>query len=382
MEEVPFHDRTVPRTEIDWDRSVWWWYPLTRSIHPAVRMTSLIFSLLAILLLQWGFQLAERWFSPQIDWSSIQGGYTIGNWSLPTVDWIEQLPELNINRLAYFSFIVLWIALISAVFGGVLARRASIELGQRTMGAWIHTIKLCLSRLSSYLWAAGMHFVAIAGLLIPIALLGYLSRLGTTSATIAGVLMLVVAIPMIFSLGRLFLSLTACYPLSVCAISVERKADAFEGFSRSNAYLFQRPVVAALCVTVLVMFGELGALLVQWVIRSGWSLISEFYRWSGGDNEASQQYLQAGTWLASGLISAYRFSFFWSAAAALYLVLRRSVDNTPLEEMEMFESEMERQPPQIPTTSQPAQSDDATQGQPAAQPSQPSASQPPEASEP
>lgn len=354
MEEVPFQDRTVPRTEIDWDRSVWWWYPLTRSIHPAIRMTSLLFSLLAILLLQLGFQLADRWFSPQIDWSGIQAWTTVGNWSLPQADWIAQLPELNINRLAYFSFVILWIALISATFGGVLARRAAIELGQRTMGAWIHTIKLCTSRLSSYLWAAGMHFIAIACLLIPIAVLGGLSRLGPTTAAISGVFMLMIGVPLIFSVGRLFLSLTACYPLSVCAISIERKADAFDGFSRSNAYLFQRPVVAAICVIVLAFLGDLGSLLVQWVVRSGWVLISEFYLWSGGGNEASQQYLSAGDWFASELITAFRFSFFWSGAAALYLVLRRSVDNTPLEEMEMFESEMERQPPQIPTTSQPA----------------------------
>jgi hypothetical protein len=326
-------------------------------------MTSLLFSLLAILLLQLGFQLANRWFSPQIDWSGIQGWTTVGNWSLPQADWIAQLPELNINRLAYFSFVILWIALISATFGGVLARRAAIELGQRTMGAWIHTIKLCTSRLSSYLWAAGMHFIAIACLLIPIALLGGLSRLGPTPAAIAGIFMLMIGIPMIFSVGRLFLSLTACYPLSVCAISIERKADAFDGFSRSNAYLFQRPVVAAICVIVLAVLGELGALLVQWVVRSGWALISEFYQWSGGQNETSLQYLRAGDWLASELITAFRFSFFWSGAAALYLVLRRSVDNTPLEEMEMFESEMERQPPQIPTTSQPSTPEEVSPNQ-------------------
>ncbi|MEZ6079991.1 MAG: hypothetical protein R3C56_31245 [Pirellulaceae bacterium] len=71
MEEVPFEDRDVPRVEIDWERSAWWWYPVTRAIAPAVRMNALAVSLIALLLSMAGLQLGERLFSPawQPNWT-------------------------------------------------------------------------------------------------------------------------------------------------------------------------------------------------------------------------------------------------------------------------------------------------------------------------
>ena len=40
MEETPFEDRRVPKSEVDWERSFWWWIPLTRAIHPAAKLTT------------------------------------------------------------------------------------------------------------------------------------------------------------------------------------------------------------------------------------------------------------------------------------------------------------------------------------------------------
>src|SRR5690606_31864204 len=64
MEEVPFEDRHVPRVEIDWERSAWWWYPISRALGPAVRMNALAIGLIALLLSMAGLQLGERLFSP------------------------------------------------------------------------------------------------------------------------------------------------------------------------------------------------------------------------------------------------------------------------------------------------------------------------------
>jgi hypothetical protein len=354
MDETPFEDRTVPRVEIDWDRSFWWWYPLTRAIHPAVRMTSLLVSLVAILLMRLGLWLADTWFSPNFalesafQWSRAD----ILAWPQPTL--ISNFPELSVNHLAYASFLVVWMAVVVSLFGGVLANRASIELGQRTIGSWFRALSLVGRRMVSYLWAAGMHLVTLAALLIPVLILGWLAGFGATAAMIAGVLLLVLVVPLIFATGRTLLSLLIGFPLSVCAISIERKADAFEGFSRSNAYIFQRPVVVGLCVIALIAVGEVGALIVYWTIHLGWGLIGEAFSVAAGRSEFASDTLDAGQWLAVHLISAFRFSYFWSAAAALYLILRKSVDNTELEEMEMSETELERHPPEIPTTSQPA----------------------------
>ncbi len=67
MDEVPFEDRHVPRVEVDWDRSAWWWYPLTRVIHPAVRMTALAVSLIALWIAVGGIVLGDWLFHPRWD---------------------------------------------------------------------------------------------------------------------------------------------------------------------------------------------------------------------------------------------------------------------------------------------------------------------------
>ncbi|MBX3420885.1 MAG: hypothetical protein KF752_04935 [Pirellulaceae bacterium] len=356
MEETPFEDRVVSRAEIDWDRSAWWWYPITRAIHPAVRMTSLFVSLVAVLLIQQGVGLAERWFSPGYDWGSVlvwSERYGI-HWPVP--QWIDNLPTLSIQQLAYASFCLVWIGMVGALLGGLLARRAAVELGQRTIADWGRTAKVIASRWMSFFWAIAMHFVALLCLLLPIVILGWASRLGDVAAAVTGVLLIVLSIPLMFAVGRLLISLLIGVPLSICAISIENKADAFEGFSRSNAYIFQRPVVVALLVVALGGLGQVGALLVQWTVQAGWGFISATYRWSvGGLADDANRYLQAGGWLAENLVLAYGFSFFWSASVAIYLILRRSVDGTPLDEVYQPESAIEKHPPQIPTTSQPAE---------------------------
>jgi hypothetical protein len=356
MEETPFEDRTVPRVEIEWDRSFWWWYPLTRAIHPAIRMTSLLVSLAAVVLIRLGLSLSEKWFAPNFDFRNCLQWNQAGGFWWPRPVLIGNFPELSSNNLAYFSFLVVWLAIVSAFFGGLLARRAAIELGQRTVGSWIRSFSLVRMRLVSYLWAAGMHLVALVALALPVLAVGGLARLGTTAASIAGVILLVLVVPLLFVAGRTFLSLLIGFPLSVCAISVEKKADAFEGFSRSNAYIFQRPVVATLCVLALIATGEVGSLFVTWIVQMGWGFLGEAFSSASGRSDVAAKYVEAGNWLATNLITAFRFSYFWSASAALYLILRKSVDDCELEEMEMMETNIERTPPEIPGNSQPADS--------------------------
>lgn len=385
MEEVPFEDRHVPRVEIDWDRSAWWWYPLTRAIHPAVRMLSLALSLVALLVIFAGVMLGERLFDPR--WNSDAFGWHFENFDAfrggglrwPIVEWLVSIAQAFVSfqafGLAEFAFVIfslLWVFTVSALFGGVLARRAAVELGQRTVATWSESLGIVWSRWQSFLWATGMHLVGIAFLLVPPLILGFVSRLGTVGAIIAGILLLLM-FPLVFGIGRFALSAIVCFPLSVCAICVEKKADAFEGFSRSNAYFFQRPVVGVLCVLVLLAFGLVGEQIVYWTLNLGWWLTSRTFNLAG--NNSANAFISMGSWLTASLIGAYWFSFFWSGSAAAYLILRRSVDNCELDEMETIESEMELSLPNIPTTSQPAATAEppASSSQPAMETAEPTA---------
>ncbi len=355
MEEVSFDDRRVPKAEIDWERSCWWWYPLTRAIHPAIRSSSLLFSLLGILVAGAGWRLGKWLFDPALTDVASPLNHPLGLFSSQLFVWITWLGEtlvsvqsLGLREIAFLTFEFVWLTVTLAMFGGLIARRSIVELGQRTVAPWGESLKLVLGRWQSFLWAAMMHLVGIVLLLLPPLFLGLISRLGSAGAIVAGIL-LILSFPLVFGVGRFVLSLTLCYPLSVCAIATEKKADAFEGFSRSNAYFFQRPVVAVLCSSLLLATGYVGEQLVYWTLSAGWGLVRLSYLWSGGATEpAAGPFVAAGNWLTQSLIAAFWFSYLWSASGALYLILRRCVDHTELDAIDFVESTIEQNLPEIP----------------------------------
>ncbi len=78
-----------------------------------------------------------------------------------------------------------------------------------------------------------------------------------------------VDVAVVFAVGRMVLSMFRLLPLAVAAIGCERNADAFEGFSRSNNYFFQRPVITVLCGLALYAIGWVGYLIVFWWLLAG-----------------------------------------------------------------------------------------------------------------
>jgi hypothetical protein len=269
-------------------------------------------------------------------------------WIVWLSDTVLALNSLGLREISFLTFEFVWLAVTLSMFGGLIARRSIVELGQRTVAPWGESLKLVLQRWQSFLWAATMHLVGIGLLLLPPLLFGMLSRLGSVGAIVGGSLLLL-CYPIVFGVGRFVLSLTLCFPLSVCAIATEKKADAFEGFSRSNAYFFQRPVVAIICSLLLLAAGYVGEQLVYWTLTAGWGLVRFAYLWSGGATESSAgSFVSAGNWFTQALIAAFWFSYLWSASGALYLILRRCVDHTELDQMDSCESSLEQNLPEIP----------------------------------
>ncbi len=355
MEEIPFEDRHVPRAEIDWERSAWWWYPLTRAVHPALKMTALVTSLIAIWIAQGGLWLADWLFDPAWNLSEQFATSNTTPFQSRLAIWISEaalallsFERFGLRELAFVTFVALFWTAVLAMFGGVIARRGMVELGQRTVATWDESLRIVIGRWHSFLWSTGMHLVALAIMLLPVLLLGWLSSLSAWTATIAGIL-LIAAFPLVFAVGRFAVSLFVSFPLSVCAIAAEKRADAFEGFSRSNAYFFQRPVVTIVCAILLALVGLIGEQLISWTLGLGWSLIRGTYFFAGGATQAaSEPYINTGNWLVSQLVMAFWFSYFWTATAATYLILRRCVDHTELDELDGIVSSLEQSLPDIP----------------------------------
>ena len=196
----------------------------------------------------------------------------------------------------------------------------------------------------------------------------------------------------------ILLGLAFGWPLTIAAISTEGQ-DSFDAMTRSFAYTFQRPLNYAFYALVAIVFGGLCWLLVARVTEgienlSYWSTswganIGQFDRMENirdpatipavvpvkavatqaasttsaagsGIFRASRSVIGFWTSLLKSVAVAFLYAQFWCLAAAVYLLLRRDVDETELDEV--FVSEEQRTydlpalatPPGTPQVSTPA----------------------------
>ncbi len=141
------------------------------------------------------------------------------------------------------------------------------------------------------------------------------------------------------TIGILVLGLLLGWPLMWGALSAEEMGDVFEGAQRSYSYVYGRPVHYAFYALVTLIVGSIVYLMVHWFAQ--WVVYCSFWAVSWG---AGWRMLTAGSADAGGLAlvgmsiiavlnalvmtvaAAFRYSFFWCATGAVYLLIRRDSD--------------------------------------------------------
>jgi hypothetical protein len=258
--------------------------------------------------------------------------------------------RLTVTQAAYCAFGSLWTLVVWGFFGGVITRIAVVNLGREEPLGLGAAVRHAASRLGAYVGSPLFPLVGVVLVALPICGLGLLAR-GDVGLLIAGILwvaalfggMLIV----ILLLGLLF-----GWPLMWGAISAEERGDVFEAFSRSYSYTFQRPLHYLFYAALATFYGALAWLLVyhfsEGVIRftewaAAWGAGPQ--RWAeivrlrddpslgGGMVMAAALLMGLGTGLVRTIAAGLVYSLFWCLAAAAYLLLRRDVDQTELDEV-------------------------------------------------
>jgi hypothetical protein len=122
----------------------------------------------------------------------------------------------------------------------------------------------------------------------------------------------------------------------VAAVVTEKKADAFDGVSRSAAYAFQKPTLLFLLVTVLYWISLISGDVFTVIVGAGYGIASKAFDMGsyGSLNALGSFPTSLFQSTAMLLLSAFSFSFFWSATAAIYLILRRDVDHVEYDQID------------------------------------------------
>lgn len=372
MNDSTAKDVAIPKVAIDWYRSTPWWRLASQCITISWRSTHIFLCALALVLTHlwvtashWMFDSAsesiQSWITSSDGSNPIMTPWNVGmpdtplpdtplsvwqHYLIPMFHWLAN-PSLNGAAdcvAAYIGIIAIW-----SFVGGCLCRRSVVELGTRMTAPWAESIRLVRNRWQSIAWSTTMP----SGLILLMALgplfLGWISNIPVIGVWLAGLLLIPT---LIFSIGIGWCAAITIFgfPLSVCSIVTEKQADAYDGISRSAAYTFQRPFTLGLCVIAAQLLSMVGGSILSLVLTAGASVIRAAFD-VGSFTSLSQlgsNWSPILTSIVPLLITAFGFSFFWTASAATYLVLRLDVDHAEFDLIDMDVASEPKALPELP----------------------------------
>jgi hypothetical protein len=365
---------------IAWDE-VFPWLIVFRCFRIAISPPLLALATLAVLISPLGWQLSARLFlSKEAQERQLSHSHlvevlppAIQSW-LPSVtenpffatylELAEPLArlfrlEFSLAETAFYFCGLLWTMAIWSFPAAVITRRAIVQLAtDEPLGIVAAATYAC----RKYVWYFLTPFYPLLALLLltlPIAGLGLvmwlLPGVGAALAGFSWFFIIVAGVGAMWLVGGLMLG----FPLMWPTISAERDGDPFEAFSRCYAYVYGKPLHYLFYAIVAALFGALSFIVVLLAVV----IVREFgfwaLSWGAGGPLAVELRADALDFLSGefnpdrtgalwrigvtliGLAiavlesatSAFRFSYFFCAASAIYLLLRHDVDEKEMDEV-------------------------------------------------
>lgn len=249
---------------------------------------------------------------------------------------------------------LLWIWAVWAVFGTLLCRLTALDFMGRDLG-WGDAWKYCRSRIVSAFASPLLPMIGVAGFWLPCVIGGWISRIPSIGAPIAALGWLLMW-GCGAALALILMGLTLSWPMMIATVGVEG-TDAFDGLSRSYNYLFSRPWYVLWMSFVMLGIGGCAMFGVRWLVHeaevlaltsmasgSPESIMLRFESFES-DPLPTGQILRASHAFIRLAVHAFAHSYFWVAVTIIFLLLRKSVDSTPLDHLS---EDRHRKPGELP----------------------------------
>lgn len=389
----PFSQPTSALCEIRYSE-ICPWLILVRSLRVALLLRVLLLAFLGVVLTQWGWAALDGVFSsspaqlnrltdavsepaeigpalvePTTDalpetntlrvspigqvMSQLLVGPLVRAWAWLAEPFVRLVTrEASFGQSLALSLSGIWAVLVWALFGGAISRIAALHL---TRGEIIGPFAALTAAVSKWAATAGGPLIALvfaAALAAPLAAGGLLLR-SDILALLAGVIWLAALIWGLI-LAVVLVGLLLGWPLMWASIGVER-TDAFDGVSRCYAYIYQRPLHLVFYLLVASVLGLLGEAAVHYFAAAGVTLAEWTVSWGAGSERSAQLFssplpdadspaLGGAAATAAGamvfwnrsllaIAASFPLAYLWSAAVGIYLLLRRHIDSTEMDEV-------------------------------------------------
>ena len=272
-------------------------------------------------------------------------------------------------------FLVLTLAIVS-VFGGAVYRIAALQAAREEKISMGQAVKFSISKFFSFFSAPLLPIAIILLLGLLLAAGGALANIKWVGPIIMGALFFLALITGVI-IAFLSIGLIGGAGLMYPTIAVEG-SDSFDAISRSFSYIFSRPWHAILYGAVATVYGALTYLFVRLFGLVALSATHFFVKWfigTGGEgldpradkldamwtrptfdnlmggmncHAVTNSGQSIGGWLiwfwvaiVVGLVAAYLLSYFASSTTVIYYLLRRKIDATDLDDVNVEEEEEE-----------------------------------------
>jgi hypothetical protein len=284
--------------------------------------------------------------------------------------------------------------IIWSLFGGAISRIAAVKLGREERIGLVEALRHARGRWAAQVASPLFPLLGCAIVALPMLAVGFMMR-WDGGLLVAGVLWIFMLLGGLI-IAILLLGLLFGWPLMWGTIASEGNGDAFEAFSRSFSYTFQRPLHYLFYATLATFFGGLSWLLVyhfsesviylaQWPasLTAGADRWSEIARYTGLPRPSSGLAVWGGSLigfcaaLVRSIATGFAHSLFWCLATAIYLLLRQDVDQTEFDEVFVENEDPHYMlPPLEQAGDQAPGTDEAAGPSPAAEATRPAAEQP------
>ncbi len=287
---------------------------------------------------RWPWELYERYARPQavdrslVGFAAIMPGAVVRNWGRWYFD------ELSFRESMFLLCGNLWTLFVWGWCGALITRIAVVRLGRDERLGVRETLQFVGRRSVSY-WLAPL-FPQIAFLLA----VGCGVAAGVVMRADIGAFLVALAWPLILVAALLcaivFLGLALGWPFMWVAIGAEEDGDVFEATQRAYSYSWDRPFHYGFYIVVTLVYGVFCWFLATWFTHAvlhfgewsvswgaGWQRLHDLMQAETGAAAVARHLIEISRALVMCLAVGFAYSFFWVAYAAIYLLLRRDVDD-------------------------------------------------------
>jgi hypothetical protein len=232
-----------------------------------------------------------------------------------------------------------WTLIVWGLFGGAIVRIAVTRIAGTGPIRLISALRFSAARIGSLVAAPLTPLLVAVLFALGGAGIGLLDRIPGGTGPAAALAIVPLLIGMVDAV--ILLVLVLAWPLMIATVIVENE-DFFDAISRSYSYVNQRFALNAGYLTLAAVIGALGFAIVVLFLTVSMGLAD----WSvslGAPRDVGFRFVNPGsmgtdpgnfwTRLVDYLAVAWIYSFAWSAAAVIYLLLRLDVDGKDLHEI-------------------------------------------------